>query len=133
MIDIDERANRVLNMVKAKYGLKDKSQAINLVVNEYEESCLEPELRPEFIEKIQKMQKKSSFSSNIFNNCRQKNQDYMNINGNINEWTPFPRSSKKILMHGKYWKKKRQKKSKKIFARHLKGFIKKNFKAPALS
>ena len=63
MIDIDERANRVLNMVKAKYGLKDKSQAINLVVNEYEESCLEPELRPEFIEKIQKMQKKRDFKT----------------------------------------------------------------------
>lgn len=61
MINIEERTNRVLNMVKAKYGLKDKSEAINLVVNEYEENCLEPELRPEFIEKMRKMQKKRDF------------------------------------------------------------------------
>ncbi len=52
MIDIDERVNRVLNIVKAKYGLKDKSEAINLVVEEYEESFLEPELRPEYRKKL---------------------------------------------------------------------------------
>ena len=33
MIDISEHTNRVLNIVKAKFGLKDKSQAINVVVN----------------------------------------------------------------------------------------------------
>ncbi|TKJ16924.1 hypothetical protein CEE44_00100 [Candidatus Woesearchaeota archaeon B3_Woes] len=37
----------MLNIVKAKFGLKDKSQAINLVVNEYEKTSLEPNLRPE--------------------------------------------------------------------------------------
>lgn len=55
VIDIDERTNRVLNIVKAKYGLKDKSQAINIVVSEYEESFLEPKLRPEYKKKIQKI------------------------------------------------------------------------------
>ncbi|MCX6819611.1 MAG: DUF2683 family protein [Candidatus Aenigmarchaeota archaeon] len=52
MIDIDEKANRVLNIIKAKYGLRDKSEAINLVVNEYEENFLEPELRPEYKKKL---------------------------------------------------------------------------------
>ena len=52
MIDINEKTNRVLNIVKAKYGLKDKSEAIDVVVSEYEESFLEPELRPEFIERL---------------------------------------------------------------------------------
>jgi len=52
VIKIDDRTNRVLNIVKAKFGLKDKSQAINLVVNEYEQSFLEPELRPEYKKKI---------------------------------------------------------------------------------
>ena len=37
IIKISERTNRVLNIVKAKYGLKDKSEAINLVAKEYEE------------------------------------------------------------------------------------------------
>jgi len=52
MINIDEEANKVLNIVKAKYGLKDKSEAINLVVAEYEENFLEPELRPEYKKKM---------------------------------------------------------------------------------
>jgi len=57
VINIDERVNRVLNIVKAKYGLKDKSQAIALVVSEYEESFLEPELRPEYIKKLKRIEK----------------------------------------------------------------------------
>ena len=55
VINIDEHTNRVLNIVKAKFGLKDKSQAINLVVNEYEQNSLEPQLRPEYEQKIIKI------------------------------------------------------------------------------
>ena len=57
MINIDENMNRVLNIVKAKYGLKDKSEAIDAVVSEYERNFLEPELRPEYAEKLAKIQK----------------------------------------------------------------------------
>lgn len=57
VVHIDEHANRVLNVLKAKYGLKDKSEAINLVVVEYEEHLLEPELRPEYLEKLEKIRK----------------------------------------------------------------------------
>ncbi|VVB95343.1 Uncharacterised protein [uncultured archaeon] len=68
IVNISERANRVLNIVKAKHGLKTKSEAINKVVSEYGKSLLEPELRPEFIEKIKARQKEktvkiSNFSS----------------------------------------------------------------------
>ena len=63
VINIEERTNRVLNIVKAKYGLKDKSQAITLVVSKYEESFLEPELKPVFVEKIKKIEKEGKFSS----------------------------------------------------------------------
>ncbi|MFH1590529.1 MAG: DUF2683 family protein [archaeon] len=57
MINITEQANRVLNVVKAKYGLKDKSQAIELVVSDYESEFLEPELRPEYVERIENIKK----------------------------------------------------------------------------
>ena len=57
IINIDERANRVLNIVKAKYGLKDKSQAIEAMAQQYEEKVLEPELRPEYVQKIKKIAK----------------------------------------------------------------------------
>lgn len=62
MVNIDEKANRVLNIVKAKYGLKDKSQAINLVVSEYEETLLEPTLKPEYEEKLMKIKKGKHYS-----------------------------------------------------------------------
>jgi hypothetical protein len=57
MINIKNHTNRVLNVVKAKYGLKDKSEAINVVVSEYEQGFLEPELRPEYKIKLQKIVK----------------------------------------------------------------------------
>lgn len=52
VINIDDHTNRILNIIKAKFGLRDKSQAINLVVSEYEQTALEPELRPEYKAKI---------------------------------------------------------------------------------
>lgn len=60
MIDIDERANRVLNIVKAKYDLRSKSEAINVMAIQFEEEVLEPELRPEFIEEMRRIQKQKT-------------------------------------------------------------------------
>lgn len=57
MIDISKQANQILNIVKARHNLKDKSKAIEKVVLDYGEDVLEPELRPEFIEKLQKIKK----------------------------------------------------------------------------
>lgn len=62
IINVEENVNRVLNIVKAKFGLKDKSQAINLVVQEYEENFLEPELRPEYKDKLVKVMKSKHLS-----------------------------------------------------------------------
>jgi len=49
IIDISERANRTLNVVKAKYGLRKKSDAINFVVNTFEEENLSADLKPVFL------------------------------------------------------------------------------------
>ncbi|MBW2972159.1 DUF2683 family protein [Candidatus Woesearchaeota archaeon] len=54
LVELDENTNRVLNMVKATYDLKDKGEAISFVVSEYIEFRDEPELRPEFIERMLK-------------------------------------------------------------------------------
>ena len=66
VINIPDRVNRTLNIVKAKYGLKDKSEAISLVVREYEEEVLEPELRPEYLNKLKKIEKGKHFSRKEF-------------------------------------------------------------------
>ena len=60
LIKINENTNRVLNVVKAKYCLKDIGEAIQLVVEKYIEEEGEPELRPEFIEKIKQIEKQKS-------------------------------------------------------------------------
>ena len=66
IVNINERANRVLNILKAKHGLKTKSDAINKVVSEYGKLLLEPELRPEFIEKIKARQKEKTVKISNF-------------------------------------------------------------------
>ena len=63
IIDVGEKEDRILNIVKAKYGLKNKSQAISIILNIYQESFLEPELRPEFIIKLKKIKKEKG---NVF-------------------------------------------------------------------
>ena len=61
IVDIDKEANRVLNILKAEYGLKDKSQAINKMAKEYKTFVsIEPRLRPEFIKKMLKRQKEKT-------------------------------------------------------------------------
>ena len=57
IIKISERTNRVLNIVKAKYGLKDKSEAIDVMAKEYENEIMQPELRPEYIKKLKRIEK----------------------------------------------------------------------------
>ncbi len=61
IISISKRANRVLNLVKAKYDLKDKSQAIEKMAEEYENEVLEPELRPEYIAKLRRLEKEKTY------------------------------------------------------------------------
>ena len=46
IISISSDTNRVLNIVKARYGLRDKSAAIERVVSEYAQHILEPHLSP---------------------------------------------------------------------------------------
>jgi hypothetical protein len=72
IINIDERTNRVLNIIKAKYGLKDKSAAIIKMAEEYEEEILEPELKPEYIEKLKKIEKQEAIEVGTVENLRKR-------------------------------------------------------------
>jgi len=56
IVDIDDEANKVINILKAQYGLRDKSQAINKLAKEYREIVLESEFRPEYIRKLLEVQ-----------------------------------------------------------------------------
>lgn len=60
IININERSNRILNIMKAKENLRDKSEAINFVINQYEKEILELGLRPEFIKELLQAQKEKT-------------------------------------------------------------------------
>lgn len=66
LIELDNNTNRVLNIVKAKFGLKDKGEAIQYVVSEYIEFKNEPELKPEFIKKMEEIKKQKSIKVDNF-------------------------------------------------------------------
>ncbi len=66
MVEISKRANRVLNIIKAKYDLKDKSQAINRMAEEFGKNLLEPQLRLEYVKKLKKIEKEGTISEKEF-------------------------------------------------------------------
>jgi hypothetical protein len=57
IINISEKKDRILNIVKAQQGFKNKSQAVEFVLEIYTDSFLEPELRPEYMNKLTRIQK----------------------------------------------------------------------------
>lgn len=66
MIEIPNEANQILNIVKARYNLKTKSEAIAKIVIECGANILEPELRPEYLDKLKRVEEEGygeTFSS----------------------------------------------------------------------
>jgi hypothetical protein len=45
IVSLGEYEDRILTIVKGKYGLKNKSQAVNLVIDIFDREILEPHLR----------------------------------------------------------------------------------------
>ena len=76
IINIEDHTNRVLNIVKAKFGLKDKSEAINMMAEQYEQNILEPELRPEYVEKLSKIKNEKGIK---FKTMRQLREQIENV------------------------------------------------------
>jgi hypothetical protein len=57
LVDISDEANRMLMIVKAEYGLKDKSQAIDRMAEEYKDMVFEPKVKASYLRKLKKIQK----------------------------------------------------------------------------
>jgi len=57
IVEIDEEANKVINVLKAQYGLKDKSQAINEMAKQYRVLVLESEISPQYLKKLERIYK----------------------------------------------------------------------------
>ncbi len=72
LVTISEQTNRVLNIVKAEYGLKDKSQAIDRMAEDYEELVFEPKLKPSYVRKLKKIQKEPLVHIGTLKNFRKR-------------------------------------------------------------
>jgi len=51
-IELNEYANKVINMIKIKFGLKDKSEALNKFIELYGEDVVENEASEEYAKKV---------------------------------------------------------------------------------
>ena len=51
-VELDDYTNRVLNVLKAKFGLKDKSEAINKFAEMYGEELVEKEANDQYVKKV---------------------------------------------------------------------------------
>ena len=70
IIDISEESNQIFNIIKAKHGLRDKSEAINLVAEIYGEKILDQELRPKFVEEMLEIKKQKPIPVGSSDNLR---------------------------------------------------------------
>ncbi len=69
MIEIPNEANQILNIVKARYNLKTKSEAIAKIAMEYGKNIIEPKLRPEYLERLRKIEEEGY--GETFNSIKQ--------------------------------------------------------------
>ena len=60
LVRLTPEANQVLNIVKARHNLRTKAEAIELVTRAYALELLEPELRPEYVRKLRRLEKQRS-------------------------------------------------------------------------
>ena len=57
-VNINEYTNKVINVIKAKFDLKDKSQAINKFAELYGDDIVEKEANDKYIKKIIEIEEK---------------------------------------------------------------------------
>ena len=57
VVNLTEKANKAVGIVKATYGLSNKSEAVDLIVEKYADELIEPELRSEYIARVKKAEK----------------------------------------------------------------------------
>lgn len=75
IVNLGEREDRVLMIVRGKYGLRNKSEAMNFVIGRFEDSLLEPKLRPEYAEKLNSIKAQKGIRFKDINELKRHIQD----------------------------------------------------------
>jgi hypothetical protein len=60
LINIDNETNRTINIIKAEFGLKDKSMAIMVMAKQYKDMIFLPKLKPSFVRKMKMIQREKT-------------------------------------------------------------------------
>lgn len=70
LVSLGKHEDRVLTIIKGKYGLKTKSEAINFVIEKFEEELLEPQLKPVYAKKLLSLEKNGKFKKHSLKSLR---------------------------------------------------------------
>ncbi len=73
IVNLTEENNRFLNIIKAHFGIKNKSDAINFVVENFPKKEIELEVRPEYIRKLQKLRKQKG---KVYNSAQEMFKEF---------------------------------------------------------
>ena len=75
LVSLGTHEDRILTIVKGKYGFRNKSDAINFVIDKFENEILEPHLRPEYANKLEKISKQNGAKFKSMLNLRKQLED----------------------------------------------------------
>jgi hypothetical protein len=71
-IEIPEKEDRILNILKATYGFKTKEEAIRFIIDRYGERVIEKKLRPEFVKRMKEIGKEKGICFKDIGDLRKK-------------------------------------------------------------
>ena len=57
-VELDEYTNKVLGIIKIKFGLKDKSEALNKFIELYGDEIIEKDANEEYVKRVIEITKK---------------------------------------------------------------------------
>ncbi len=72
IVKISKVANKALNIIKARYDLRTKSEAINLLAERWNALILEPEIRQSYIKKLKRIQKQKHIKIGTIKDFRRR-------------------------------------------------------------
>ena len=73
--EIDDYTNRVLGVVKARYGLKDRAEALDYFANQYGEDYVQHEVKEEVIAEVLEQSRNYHKNSSSFKKLTVKELD----------------------------------------------------------
>ncbi|MFH1751784.1 MAG: antitoxin [archaeon] len=73
-VELNDYANRVLAVIKAKYSFRDKSEALNKFIEIYGPNEVEPEVKESYIKKLLKIEEEH-FKKHDYSKMKDKELD----------------------------------------------------------